>query len=461
MKNNINSLKRIEQKVISFISNNNLINKNDKILTALSGGPDSVFLLYFLQKYKKKYGIEIGAIHINHMLRGRDADEDQNFCRKLSLSLGIKFYTVKKNVKLFAKRNKLSVEEAGRILRYKEFYKALKISGYNKVATAHNSSDNAETVLLNLIKGAGLKGLSGIPAKRDNLIRPVLCLTKDEILSCLNFYKTGYKTDLTNLNNDYERSFLRNSVIPLIKEKLNPDFENTALNESDIFKNIFSYVENKTKDIFKNTYNVKEGRLVISTARLKQIEPELEGYFFKSVFYEVFGLQITYSGYKSLKSLINSEPGKEVNISGKYKAFRDREFIIIFKEKFVNIIKPVYLKTGDTLKLSGKTLSIENVNKLPEKYSGSKLMEYISADNLNGIFVLRAWQTGDRFFPLGMKSTKKVSDFLVEQKISSLKKKEQLVLTNKDRIVWVLGLRLDDRFKILQNTEKVIKLCLK
>ncbi len=461
MKKDMISPKRIEQKVISFINFNNLINKNDKILVALSGGPDSVFLLHFLQKYKRKYGIEINAIHINHMIRGKDADEDQKFCRNLSLNLGIKLYTFNKNVKLFAKRNKLSVEEAGRNLRYEEFYKTLKISGCNKIATAHNSSDNAETVLLNLIKGAGLSGLSGIPVKRDFIIRPVLCLSKDEILNYLNFHKIDYRTDLTNLGNDYERSFLRNSIIPLIKKKLNPEFENTALHESDIFKNIFSYFEKNTENIFKDSYNFENGELKISLARLNQTAPELRGYFFKSILNRIFGLQTTYSDFKNLNSLLKMESGKEIHISGDFKAYRERNFIIIFKDKLVKVKEPINLKAGDTVKLDGKTLSIENVNKVPVKYSSNKLTEFISADNLDNGFTLRPWRMGEKFFPLGLKGSKKVSDFLLEQKISSFKKKEHLVLTNKDRIVWVLGLRLDDRFKVLKNTEKVIKLCLK
>ena len=454
-------MKRIEQKVINFIADNNLININDKILIALSGGPDSVFLLHFLVKYQRKYRVELSAIHINHMIRGKDALEDQEFCRKLSVSLGIKYYTVNRNVKLFARKNKLSVEEAGRILRYNEFNKTIKNYGYNKVATAHNCSDNAETVLLNLIKGAGLKGLSGIPVKRDEIIRPVLCLTKAEILEYLDFYKVDYRIDRTNLGNDYERSFIRNSIVPLIKEKLNPDFENTAFHSTEIFKNISSYVDKQTKSIFKDTYIFNNEDLKIYISKLKELEPEIEGYFFKSVLYENFGLQTTFSDYKSLKSLIQKEAGKEVYLSNNFKAYRDREFIIILRNKIAEKFKPANIKVGESIRINEKSLSVVGVDEIPGKFSGNKLTEFISGDNISGDFILRPWHEGERFFPIGLKGSQKVSDFLNGQKISSLKKKEQLVLTNKDRIVWVLGLRLDDRFKVLKNTEKVIKLCLK
>ena len=454
-------MKRIEQKVISFIKDSSLINKNDKILVALSGGPDSVFLLKFLVKFKQKYQIELSAIHINHMIRGKDALADQEFCRNLSLSLGIKFYSVKKNVRSFAKKNKLSIEEAGRNLRYKEFGKLIGKLGYNKIATAHNSSDNAETVLLNLIKGAGLKGLSGIPVKRGEIIRPVLCLTKEEILGYLNYYKIDFMIDKTNLGNDYERSFIRNSIIPLIKQRLNPDLENAVFHSAEIFKDILSYVDGQARGLFNSSYSFSGGELKISLAGLNQMAPEIRGHFFKTVISESFGMQTTFSDFRSLKALIESEAGKEIDLSGGFKAFRDREFIIILRSKIAEGLEPVNIRIGKSYKINGRVLLVETVDKAPGKFPGNKLIEYISGDGLYGDFILRPWNKGERFFPIGFNGSQKVSDFLNGQKISSLKKKEQLVLINNGRIVWVLGLRLDDRFKVLKNTEKVIKLCLK
>ena len=171
-------MKTIEQKVLKFIDEKDLIQRNDRVLVALSGGPDSTFLLHFLLKFRKKYNIELGAVHVNHMIRGKSAIEDEEFCRKLSVNLNIKYFAGQKNVRLYAKKNKYSLEEAGRIIRYETLNKVLKQKGFNKIATAHNCSDNAETVLLNLIKGTGIKGISGIPPKRGYIIRPILGLKK-------------------------------------------------------------------------------------------------------------------------------------------------------------------------------------------------------------------------------------------------------------------------------------------
>ena len=176
-------MKKIEQKFIKYCDENELIVKGDKILVALSGGPDSVFLLSILFKYKNRFDIEIGAFHLNHNIRGRSADLDEEFCKSLCEVKEIKFFKKSRNVKIFAEENHYSLEEAGRKIRYEELNRTAKKNNYNKIATAHNSDDNAETVFLNLIKGAGLQGISGIPPKRENIIRPILSVSNEEIIN--------------------------------------------------------------------------------------------------------------------------------------------------------------------------------------------------------------------------------------------------------------------------------------
>ena len=199
-------MKKTEQKVLRFIDEKNLLEKDDRILVALSGGPDSVFLLHFLNKYSKKFKISLSALHINHGLRGKAALADEHFCKKLTKKSGIRFYSVKRDVKALARKLKISTEEAGRLIRYEEFEKFSAKEGFSKIATAHIADDNAETVLLNLIKGTGLNGISGIPFSRGKIIRPLLVLTKEEITQYLKFYKIDYRTDLTNLKSEYERN---------------------------------------------------------------------------------------------------------------------------------------------------------------------------------------------------------------------------------------------------------------
>lgn len=453
-------MKKIEQKVLKFIDEKNLIQKNDKVLIGLSGGPDSVFLLYLLNKYSKKLKISLGALHINHLLRGKDADKDEKFCKELCKRLSVKFYSVKKNIKAVSKKEKISIEEAGRKIRYNEYEKVLVKEGCTKIATAHNADENAETVLLNLIKGSGLKGLSGIPPLRDNIIRPLLALTKKEILDCLGHYKLKYRTDLTNLKDDAERNFLRNQVIPLIKKRLNPSLSNTLLNSSDIFRNINSLIKKNTDEAYGSLVTEKENYLSIALSELNKIEDGYKSEILRHIFLKEFDIQISFDDCRKILSLSNKQTGKSIQIFEKINVTRERTELVVHKEKVKTEFKHVVIKSGNSARINDKEISIKEVGTIKQKFGSDKNLEFISGDKTSGDFLVRKWMPGDRFYPLGMNGSKKVSDFLNEQKISSLKKKEQMILLNQNRIVWVLGLRLDERFRVTSETKKIYQLCL-
>ena len=456
-------MKKIEQKVLKFIDEKNLIRQGDKVLIGFSGGPDSVFLLYFLKKYSRKLKIFIGALHINHLLRGKEADKDEQFCKKFCKDLSIPFFSKRINVKGVASKEKMSLEETGRIIRYKEYEKVFVKEGFNKIATAHNADENAETVLLNLIKGAGLKGISGIPPLREKIIRPILILSKKEILDYLNHFQINYRTDLSNLIDDAERNFLRNQVIPLIKERLNPSLSNTLLKSSEIFRNINNIIKKKINKSSEKIFSKNKNQLSISIKELKKIEIEYRSEILRKIFSEEFNIQISYDDCIKILSLINKQAGKSIQLFGSIKVLKERNELIVQKVNDKKVVEPIIIKTGDTINLNDKKLSIKafketGTNK--KKYSLNRNIEFIDGDNISRDFLLREWKSGDRFFPLGMKGSKKISDFLNEQKIPSLEKKEHLVLLNENKIVWVVGLRLDNRFKITPETKKVYQLCL-
>ena len=228
------------------------------------------------------------------MIRGKSAIEDEEFCRKLSVNLNIKYFAGQKNVRLYAKKNKYSLEEAGRIIRYETLNKVLKQKGFNKIATAHNCSDNAETVLLNLIKGTGIKGISGIPPKRGNIIRPILVLKKNEILEYLNNYGIKYRIDESNLNTDFERNFLRKEIIPWIKKKLNPDFEKAVFKASEIFAGFASLLDQQIREELKETVEINNKEIKIISAEFEKVNEELKNYVIKTAVEEHFRSSINF-----------------------------------------------------------------------------------------------------------------------------------------------------------------------
>jgi tRNA(Ile)-lysidine synthase len=456
-------MKKTEQKVLKFIDANSLIHKGDKILVALSGGPDSVFLLHLLRKYQNKLNISLAAFHMNHLLRGKDASLDEDFCKQLCLSYNIPFWSVKKNVKQLAQKKKISIEEAGRILRYSELSKLLKKIKFNLIATAHHSNDNAETVLLNLIKGTGIKGISGIPVKRDNIIRPLLILPKDEILKYLEQSKISFRTDISNFDIDLERNFIRNKLLPLIRSKLNPSVENAIFNSSQNFRSLYSYLVNSTNEACKDI-SISNSTLNIPLVKLSQLNNDLLTFSLKELIERNFSENLTFKDLSSLISLLSKQTGRSINLSSGLTAYKERDDLIIKenKDSFVYDNKDIKINIGEEKRFGNFTLSIKPADIAAVSPGKDKSREFISADLiLKNKFIIRYWKNGDKFFPLGMKGSKNISDFLNELKIESYKKKNQLVLLNNNKIVWVIGYRLDDRFKITKNTKNYLELCLK
>ena len=453
-------MKKIEQKVIKFIKDHNIISSGDNILIALSGGPDSVFLLSFLVRFRNKYNIKIGLLHYNHKLRGEEAERDQNFCRSVAEQYNLPFFLEQGDVKKYAEENKLSVEEAGRILRYKALEAAAEREGFNKIATAHNSNDNEETILLNLFKGAGLHGITGIPVIRGNIIRPMLCLSKAEVLEYLSYYNISYITDSSNAECDFMRNKLRNIIIPLIKKEINPSLEKALLNFAFINSDINRYILADITKLAESVVSFGNNVLYLNKSELKKVTPSLTTALIKFAFDKYFNCEFSYSDYLSIYRLMDKKAGKIAEISNNFKALNDRQSIIVFKNSSEWDFPERSIVLGTKIDVFGKTLEIIPVDKEEVVFLKDKKIEYISGDNINSIFTVRLWKNGDYFYPAGLNKKKLLSDFFTDIKLSAFEKKIQTVVENNGKIVWVTGQRIDDSVKIDNNTKKVVKLCL-
>jgi len=449
-------MKSIEEKVINFIARYGLIGQKENLLIAFSGGPDSVFALHFFYKFRKKFRCNISAVHFNHNLRGNESKEDENFaiaqCKKLRVDLNI----IQLDVKAFAKKNKLSLEEAARILRYNELSKFAKRNSIGKIITAHNLNDNTETILMNLFSGTGISGLSGIPVKRENIIRPLLCLTKKEVLQYLNHNKINYRIDSSNLENDFKRNFIRNKILPLIEE-INPSFDDALFRSSQNFLKQKEF-ENKSIEYLILNFSKKIKNGYELSLDLLKIYDEIPGEFLKFFLKKYFDYQLEHKDYIKINKLAFNQKGKSIALKNYLKVIKESD-ALVFTKKIIDNIEAVEIKIGESKKISGKTIKIESTTK-SEKLSPDNY-ELIAADNLDDTFIIRNWKIGDKFKPLGMKKEKNVSDFLTDLKIPAAVKKEQLVMINRNQIIWIVGLRISDDVKITSETKKVIKLWIK
>ena len=454
--------KTIEQKTLRFIDENRLIVKSDKVLVAFSGGADSVFLLYFLLKFKKRLGIELSAFHLNHKLRGRSANSDEKFCAKFCSERDIKFKSVSRDVKTFAQKKKISLEEAGREIRYVELLRAAEKSKATKIATAHNASDNTETVLLNFVKGAGIKGLTGIPLRRDKIIRPILCFSSDEIREYLKANRIAFRLDASNLDADYERNFLRNKIIPKLKRRLNPRLDEKIGSTSRILSEINLFLEKQIKQKGKRVTRFDGKELKVNLKHITKLDSSLRNLILKSEVENNFKIELSSDNIHSLTALLKSQTGRTIHLKEKIVAYKERDLLIITKRsRTVPKFSKYRINIGQRIELENKVFAIEKINRKSVKFNQDKSIEYISGDSLEGIFEIRKWKAGDKFQPIGMKGSKNISDFLSDEKIYSAQKKENLILTNSGKIVWVIGLRIDERFKVTPKTKIIYKLAYK
>lgn len=451
----------LEQNIIKFIAENKLINSDDKLLIALSGGADSVLALSFFDKYRRKYKIQICALHINHSLRGSESDSDEVFCRMLCNNINIEFYSEKIDVSAFAKSEKLSIEEAARNIRYEKLSDYLIISKSNMIVTAHNLDDNTETVLLNLFRGTGLKGLSGIPIKRDNIIRPFLSVSKIDIVKFLNNEGIEFRIDSTNNENNFKRNYLRNEIIPKIKEQINQGVDQNILKLSQIIRNSNLIINDLVTENISKFITYTESEVKISK-EIKIVVPQLIGEIIKRSIEEKFSVNIDYDDFINIQNLIELQVGSKIDLSQNLEAISEREHLIIkMKETVTNKISEEKLYFNSEVTISNKIIGCAEVDLNEVQHSEKADLEFIDVENLVEPLIVRKWRASDRFSPLGLNGTKKVSDFLTEQKVLNISRKEQLVLLNGEKIVWVVGYRIDESIKISKKTEKVIKLWVK
>lgn len=453
-------MKRIEQKVLQFIDLYKLIDADDKVLIAFSGGPDSVFALHFLNKFKRKYKIDLCAVHFNHGLRGKESDEDEKFAGEFCKRIHVPFVSKKINVKILAKKNKLSIEEAARSLRYNYLKQIALKTRCNKIVTAHNQSDNTETILMNLFCGTGLSGLSGIPIRRGNIIRPMLCLTKQEIVEYLENEKIGYRVDSSNLSSDHTRNYIRNRILPLIKIKLNPAIDEALFRSSKNFERALRLNEKLIDRLIEQFTIQNPNAISIQLSLAKLFGREIPGEVLKAVLKTYFNHEFEFDDYLKINSLIEKQKGKRVQLSKNLLAYREEDCIRI-ERLLKSSNQKVEVKIGEQIVVGQKKIGIELAEEKRIEFDGTGREEFISADRLDEKFILRTWKPGDKFKPLGMKGFKKVSDFLTDLKTPSSQKENQLVLLNRNQIVWIVGLRIDDRFKLNPRTKKIYKLWVK
>ena len=418
----------IEKKIAQYIDNERLFPINARIIVALSGGADSVALLRILHTL----GYDCEAAHCNFHLRGTESDRDEMFVRKLCKTMKTPLHTIDFATEQYAIEKKISIEMAARELRYQWFAEIKEKTKADVIAVAHHQDDSVETVLLNLIRGTGINGLLGIRPKNGDIVRPLLCISRKEITDYLQNAGQEYMTDSTNLQDEYTRNKIRLNLLPLMQE-INPLVKEHIIDTSN-------YLNDVNRIYNKGIEEGKQGDIEKGNIRIVPLlkEPSPEALLFEILYPLGFNAAQT----KNILTMLEGQTGKQFISKDGWRAVKNRELLLIDKkEKQENppfcLIKEEKEYTKDFI--------------IPRE----KHIACFDTDKLIGEINLRKWQTGDIFIPFGMKGKKKVSDYLTDRKFSIIQKENQWVLCCGDKIIWIVGERTDNRFRIDEKTKKV------
>lgn len=421
-----------------FIEEKDLFNLQDKILVALSGGADSVALLRILLSL----GYTCECAHCNFHLRGLESDRDESFVRRLCEEHSIPLHVTHFDTSAYAKEHHLSIEMAARELRYNWFEEIRKGIKASVIAVAHHRDDSVETFLLNLMRGAGINGLKGIPVKNGYIVRPLLSVSREGILDYLQAINQGYVTDSTNLEDEYMRNKIRLNILPLMKE-VNPSVMETIQETTFRLSEVASiYQQNRMEAIaHKVTFLSPEMFRISLTDILEDVAPI-------SFLHEVLSPKgFNASQIRNIhRSLCSSQSGKRF-FTTEWEVLRDREYLWIQKKGSSQLIPE---------------LIMEEVERTPSfVIPRDKHIACLDADLLNHPLTIRKWEKGDKFVPLGMNGKKKVSDYLTDKKFSLFQKENQYVVCCGENIVWLVNERSDHRYRITDSTQRILLIQIK
>lgn len=458
-------MKVLSEKVMSFIKENSMFDKGDKVIVAVSGGPDSICLLYILNELKEELGITLVGAHINHCLRGDESDKDEEYAKKTCESLSIDFYSKKIDIHRISEEKNISCEMAGREVRY-EFFEELRIKlNANKIALAHNANDQAETILMRIMRGTGIEGMIGIKPVRDKIyVRPILHLSRKEIEKYCEINNISPRIDKSNLENIYARNKVRLDLIPYIEENFNKDIIKTLNRLSDIVKLDNDYLESVSAIEYKKYCEIGSQRVILNKKAFAAHEAIVSRIIRNAL------LAVNHNLYNFEKIHISSIIELQKHDTGKTIMLPQN---IIVENCYGNIHIYINIKMAEVnnkqyaLNINEKNF-IHYLNKVVEinvkpkaqfvEVKGNDYVRYFDYDKIQEPITFRYRKDGDKFMPLGMKGNKKLKDLFMDLKIPKVKRNEIPLICFGDDIGWVVGYRVSEKFKVSKDTKNILQI---
>ncbi len=467
-------MKKTENKVEEFIRKYHMIEEGDRVIAGVSGGADSVCLLFMLCSLREKMKFQILVCHVNHGLRGAEADADEKFVEELCERLGVPCRIFRENVELTARKRKQSFEEAGRMVRREAFEAMCREYGGTKIATAHHQDDNAETMLLNLARGTGLNGLCGIRPVRERWIRPLLCLGRAEIEKWLESRKIGFCRDATNEEDEYTRNRIRHHIIPALEQQVNMGTVRHLNELSAQLQEVWDFIREQTMEAWDACVSVKEEAAGKSTVRIdgrrfQETAPAVRKFLAAECIREAAGAgkDIESVHIDALTALFEKQTGKTLNLPYRVKAKRTYSGVELFQEEKASEnagTDEVELRIPGETRLPGTNKKILctvsaaggdfSAEEIPQK-SYTKCFDY---DIIKYSLSARFRRPGDYLTVDRKGSRQKLKSYFINEKVPREERDRMLLIADGDHIVWIPGMRMSSAYQIGGKTKRILKI---
>lgn len=420
--------------------------KSSKLLIAISGGIDSVVLTHLCCKL----GLNVALAHCNFNLRGKESDADEDFVLQLAEDLDLEVFIESFETKLFAEDEKISIQMAARVLRYQWFAELTEQLHFEYILTAHHADDNLETFLINLTRGTGLDGLLGIPAVNNNVVRPLLSFTREDIETYARAHKLEWREDSSNISTKYLRNKLRHDVIPILKE-INPQLLQNFAKTQLFLNRTKCIVDDKIAEVIPKVIKpIDDYTFSLDINEIKNLGHP------KAYLYELLK-DFGFTEWQDVFALLEAQSGKYVQ-SHTHRLIKDRTCLLLSE---IQNNKSHIITILESDKLVNTPFGALLINEVDAITEADKSVIYIDKDCVKYPLTIRKWEKGDVFYPLGMTGKKKLSKYFKDEKYSLLDKENAWLLCSEDSIVWVIGKRADNRFKVTENTKQILKVELK
>lgn len=435
----------ILEKAIKKIKDKNLIEKNDRVVIGVSGGPDSIFLLEVLLNIKDEFNLSIFPVHINHLYRGKEAERDENFVREIGKKYNLEVFVKRKSMEKLAKEEKITLEEAGREIRYSFFDEVMEKTKSNKIALAHNLDDQIETFLFRLIRGTSLEGLEGINDTRDNkYVRPINEIYKKDIMNYLDENNIPYMTDSTNLENDYTRNSIRLDLIPFIEERYNPRFKEKIKNMLEEVREVNELLEpDYSKYISDNILKADE----LNKEKSDYIKGKIINYYLTKN-----NIETTRRKIENIIKILFSGGSKKIKLEKDCTLIKEYDKIFLVNSKMTKkVVKEVKMIIPSECEFGEYIISA-----FREKKKRDNNYEFVTCLKEGDELFIRARKEGDKILPIGMENYKKIKDIMINSKIPKEERDKIPVILLDDEIVWVAGVRKSKKFISEDESENVV-----